>query len=218
MSEPKSVNENNSRDEGDDALLARYRQGDQAAFDALYERVAGRLFAFALQLTQGRRADAEDLVQETFVAAYRGMGGFRGGSRVLTWLFGIMARRSRDNRRRPQLMVATREETDEDVSRVAASPENAALSAILLQEAIARLDAPQREAFLLVAAQGLTHKEAAGVLGAPVGTVKWRVAEAMRRLRVTLTDEPIPNAHCEDARRASPEENDESEKLLKVRP
>ena len=208
------ANESNSPpvpDSGDDSLLRRYRQGDRAAFDALYERVAGRLFAFALQLTQGRRADAEDLVQETFVAAYRGIGGFRGGSRELTWLFGIMARRNRDNNRRPRLLITTIEETDEETAPIAASPENAALATVLLQEAVAKLDAPLREAFLLVAAQGLTHKEAAGVLRAPVGTVKWRVAEAVKRLRVALADEPFP-FHCEKTRG----KNNEPENLHEV--
>jgi RNA polymerase sigma-70 factor (ECF subfamily) len=174
----------------DRRLLAAFRRGDRAAFDALFDRYAGRVLAFALQLTGGCRADAEDLVQETFVAAYRAAPGFRGGSRLLTWLLGILVRRHRDGRRRnvvPTVPLLDEHDGLAPVSRH--SPvESEVVSGTDFRCALGALDASLREAFLLVAAQGLTHKEAAGVLGVPEGTVKWRVAEATRRLRAALTE------------------------------
>src|ERR687885_615754 len=83
----------------DRKLIAAFRAGDRAAFDALFERYAGRVLAFARQLT-GSSSEAEDLTQEVFLAALRGLPEFRGDSGLLTWLFSIAVRRWRDQQRR----------------------------------------------------------------------------------------------------------------------
>jgi RNA polymerase sigma factor, sigma-70 family len=189
----------------DRRLLAAFRGGDRAAFDALFARYAPRVLAFALHLTGGSRAEAEDLTQETFVAAFRGASAFRGGSRLLTWLLGIAVRRHRDAGRRTCPPTATLTDGDAD-SRPAVA--DVATDAVAFRDALATLDSPLRDAFLLVAAQGLTHREAAEVLGAPLGTVKWRVAEATKRLRAALTvdaafraPEPLAKRETEETNR-----------------
>ncbi len=169
----------------DRKLLDAVRDGDRAAFDKLFGRYAPRVLAFALHLTHGCRADAEDLTQETFVAAFHGAEGFRGGARLLTWLLGIAVRRHRDAGRKERPTLVLLREDDPAPGR---SVEDGAVEGVAFRRALATLDAPLREAFLLVAAQGLTHREAAEVLGAPVGTVKWRVAEATKRLRARLSE------------------------------
>jgi RNA polymerase sigma-70 factor (ECF subfamily) len=191
----------NDDERDEQRLLTAFQKGDRAAFDALYDRYAGRLLAFARQLT-GCRAEAEDLVQETFVAAYRGAAGFRGGARVRTWLFSIAVRRLRDMRRKPGVSnVSGAEESlwNEEAIATGSPVERAAVAAVSFQAALATLDAPLREAFLLVAAQGMTHKEAAELLDTPVGTVKWRVAEATKRLRAALEEKD------EGTRQSAPE-------------
>ena len=86
-------------------LLARAQRGDVAAFEELAGERVDRLFALALRLV-GDRADAEDLVQETLLRAWRGIRSFRGGSTFFTWLYRIAvneANRSRQKgARRPQ--------------------------------------------------------------------------------------------------------------------
>ena len=161
-------------------LVAAARAGDRPAFDTLYQQYAGRVLAFARQLS-GCRAEAEDLTQEAFVAAFRGLNRFRGQSALLTWLLGIVLRRWRDGRRRPPLLLSPASPEGGDIS-------GPTVTRVILQDALAALPEPQRVAFLLVAAQGLTHREAAAALGEPLGTVKWRVADAARRLRVLLQD------------------------------
>ncbi len=79
--------------------IVKIRAGNPQGFQWLYNRYAGRVTGFALRLT-GSRAEAEDLTQEVFLAAYTGRAGFRGGSQLLTWLLGIAARRWRDRCRR----------------------------------------------------------------------------------------------------------------------
>ena len=168
-------------------LVAAFRRGDAAAFDTLYRRHAGRVMAFARRLT-GSGQDAEDLTQEVFVAAFRGLERFEGRSTLLSWLLGIAVRKRRDQARRraPDSLPGADHLDSFDAPMSSVRMEDRILDSIALDRALAALDEPMREAFLLVAAQGLTHKEAAAILERPIGTVKWRVAEASRRLREAL--------------------------------
>lgn len=172
-------------------LLDAFRKKDRAAFDALFARYGGRVYSFALYLTGGSRADAEDIVQETFVAAFQGADTYRGGSRLLTWLLGIALRRFRDGNRRYRPVFEAWEEdaVSSSPSRNGSRVEDEALASVSYRRALSTLDEPLRVAFLLVAAQGMTHREAAAVLDAPVGTVKWRVAEATKQLRTALSQD-----------------------------
>lgn len=165
-------------------LLERFRLGDREAFDVLYSRYAGKVLTFTLHLS-GCRTDAEDLLQETFLAAYRGAESYRGDCELSTWLMAIALRRFRDgNRRFRPALLPLFEETDR--SDCTNPVEQKAVDAIIFRQAVDTLGADLREAFLLVVVEGLAHHEAAVVLEAPVGTVKWRVAEAKRRLRAVL--------------------------------
>ena len=74
---------------------ARLKAGDHAAFDALFERHAAQVLGFLLPLT-GSRAEAEDLVQDVFLAAYRAHASFQGRAKPISWLLGIAIRRWRD--------------------------------------------------------------------------------------------------------------------------
>ncbi len=174
-------------------LLNRFRQRDKEAFDVLFARHGEAVLAFARRLT-GSCADAEDLTQETFLAAYQGAERFGGRARLSTYLIAIAVRRWRDRQRRPRHETLTLlDEHDTPSPHPKDAPtESQALTGIIYRAALAQLDDPLKEAFLLVAAEGLTHKEAAQVLQIPLGTLKWRVAEAMRRLRLALTEEPMP--------------------------
>jgi RNA polymerase sigma-70 factor (ECF subfamily) len=168
-------------------LARRFRCGDRAGFDAVYERYAARVMGFARRLS-GRQSEAEDLVQEVFLAAYTARSTFQGRSSLLTWLLGIAARRWRDQCRRHHVETVSTFEEDAPESRMPdtasrCSLEEQVIRSLMLSRAVDGLEPPFREALLLVASQGLTYREAAEALGEPVGTVKWRVFEAMRRVR-----------------------------------
>jgi RNA polymerase sigma-70 factor (ECF subfamily) len=172
-------------------LIARFQQGDRAAFDTLYETYAKRVHAFALPLVGGCHADAEDLVQETFIAAFQATGNFRGNSRILTWLLGIALRRFRDGKRQQRPMIfSLREELDfQTITGEADSFEHTLIEGICYQQALLQLEESQRIAFILVASQKLTHKEASVLLKTPVPTIKWRIAQATKHLRTLLSDQ-----------------------------
>jgi RNA polymerase sigma-70 factor, ECF subfamily len=171
--------------------IAKFRQGDQHAFREIYNLHAPRVMTFLTRLT-GDRAEAEDLLQEVFVAAYQGRDGFKGTTKMLGWLLGIAVRRWRDRRRRHSPEIADVGQdgveafADESAS---ARVEDGVVASITLDEALGLLDPLYREALLLVAGQGLTYAEAAAITGEPIGTVKWRVSIATRKLRQQLLDQ-----------------------------
>ena len=174
----------------DPRLIAAFRAGNTAAFDTLYALFTRRVLAFARRLT-GSQADAEDLTQEAFLAAFRAHQEFRGEAQFLTWLFGIVVRRWRDGARRPRLSTVSYLDADIDTMNSCGRGSDMAEETVrktMLNLAIDALNPPLREAFLLVAMEGLNHREAAVIVGCPLGTIKWRVAEASHRLRNALQE------------------------------
>lgn len=162
------------------------RFGDPSAFDRLYAAFAPRVLAYLLRLTGGSRSEAEDLTQETFLAAYSSRSDFP-GSNPLIWLFGVARRRQRDAFRASTARPATTSiESDEIVDSDGPVSETVTRR-IVLQNALDKLDTPERDAILLVVVQGLTYAEASRVMDEPVGTVKWRVHTGTKRLRHLLS-------------------------------
>jgi RNA polymerase sigma-70 factor (ECF subfamily) len=157
------------------------RAGDHGAFNRLFDQYSPRVLGYLIRLT-GSRADAEDLTQETFLAAYAGRAGWRGEAQALAWLLGIARRRWRDRSRKAVIAAGSLlEET-----LLLPDPTSEVDTAAVLTEAMSRLSEMEREVLLLTAVEGLTYPEAAVVLGEPVGTVKWRVHQATRKLRRIL--------------------------------
>jgi RNA polymerase sigma-70 factor (ECF subfamily) len=113
-------------------------------------------------------------------------------------------RRWRDRQRRGRLdtVPSLDEAAESRASRYAreAGLEDQVVRSITLSRSLRMLDPPFREALLLVASQGLSYREAAEVLGEPVGTVKWRVSEAARRMRRILSTEE----ECDAMRQGQP--------------
>jgi len=171
----------------DEALLERLAHGDTEAVPALYARFGRPLYAYAMGLV-GDDGLAEEVVQDTFVAAWRGAVGFEGRSSAASWLFGIARRQARDRMRRPRLETEG-EERLEEMSAKGPGPEAAALASASraeLVDALERLSATDREVLVLAFAHELSGPEMAEVLAIPEGTVKSRLFNARRRLRAQL--------------------------------
>lgn len=159
----------------------------QDAFQTIYRRHGRDVLGILMRLTRGNRAEAEDLTQETFLAALRGWKTFRGDGTTRAWLVGIAVRRWRDSTRRHEPTLADRESLHPKI----AGPEQITLARLNLDAALTQLPEAQRVALLLVLGQGLTYREAAEALGEPEGTLKWRVHEATKTMRALLTEEEI---------------------------
>jgi RNA polymerase sigma-70 factor (ECF subfamily) len=149
------------------------------------------IYRFLLHLTRAE-AEAEDLTQETFKAAWEKIAAFEGRSTLRTWLHRIAYRKFVDGRRAGRRSAALTEHLKARDSRVPPSPWEAAASddeARQLYAALEQVDAADRVLLVLHYLQGLSYREMAEVTGEPAGTVKWRTSLALGRMRTLLTTE-----------------------------
>jgi len=161
----------------DPRTLQRARSGDLSAFEELVRAYQAEVFRFAVHLTHDRTL-AEDATQETFLRAFRFIGGYRGEQRFGSWLFAIARNCSFDALRDPRPVPLG----DELAGRAMAD----AHARAELDAALRAISAGHRETFLLIEVFGLTYQEAADVLDLEVGTVKSRMFRARRALCAAL--------------------------------
>ena len=174
----------------DEALMLRYRDGDDAAFRALYGRYRAPLMRFSRHLI-GHAGDAEEVFQETWIAVIDSRARYSVRARFATWLFAIAHRRAADrHRQRARRPMHTGAESALLVEMQAA-PESAQPAELAMAEArqraldaaIARLPFEQREVFLLRAETGLGLSEIASITQALPETTRSRLRYALRELR-----------------------------------
>ena len=159
----------------DPQLVECAQAGDERAFAELVDRYGGAVLSLCYASTLNA-AEAEDLAQEVFVAAWRGLPRFRGASAFSTWLFALARNQCIDQARRravrPQL-ADDREHAGEAVDEAPARETARAIFA-----AAGELPVPLRQALLLRDVQGLSYEEIARLQGVPVGTVRSRLSAA----------------------------------------
>jgi RNA polymerase sigma-70 factor (ECF subfamily) len=174
----------------DDAeLLGRIGRGDEDAMAAFY-REHGRVVLAQVLLVAGERVLAEEIVQDTMLAVWRGAGSFRGESSVRSWVIAI-ARRQARNRLRGRRLRVVDDSFLADQPGSGPGPEVMALDRAELAEvmdAIRELAPAHREVLGLAFGCGLSLPEVAGVLEIPVGTVKSRLAAARIALNRILNE------------------------------
>jgi RNA polymerase sigma-70 factor, ECF subfamily len=175
---------------GDDVgLLHRIGQGDEAAMAAFY-REHGQVVLGQVLLVTGERVLAEEIVQDTMLAVWRGAGSFRGESSVRSWVIAIARRQTRDRLRSRRLRVVD-DAFLADQPASGPGPEVTALDRAELAEvtgAIQGLAPSHREVLGLVFGSGLSLPEVAGVLEVPLGTVKSRLSAARSALSRILDE------------------------------
>ncbi len=188
------------------ALIRAAQRGNLDAFNELVLAYQHRVYNLAYRIL-GDPAAAADATQETFIAAYRKIGTFRGGS-FTSWLLRIVANRCYDElrrrKRRPTVSWEAFGEVNEEANPAlinsGPSPHERAEQAELarlLQAAIDTLPPHQRVVLVLSDVEGLSYAEIAEVVRVPVGTVKSRLARARARLRDLLQErgELLPGRH-----------------------
>jgi DNA-directed RNA polymerase specialized sigma24 family protein len=165
----------------DAELIARVvGDDDRHAFAALVRRHQSAVRALLRRLTCGDAARADDLAQDAFLRAYRGLPGFRGGAKFSSWLYRIAYN--------VFLSDGGRKVVSPPVDDVAAPAAPVAGLRLDLDQGLRRLSEPERLAVVLSYNEGATHEEIAGVLGCPLGTAKSHVLRGRQRLREYLSD------------------------------
>lgn len=171
-------------------LVARAKAGEPHAFDALVRRYRKRIFALALHLS-GSESEADDIVQDVFLRAYRALDQFEGRSEFFTWVYRMTLHRALDARRsRVRRSESSIDDTDPRIERALEvdAPNDPARAAELRQtyaRVLRALDSlpPEMSATIaLVALQGLSNAEAAVVLRCSKGVIGWRMHEGRKRL------------------------------------
>jgi len=173
-----------------ESLAARVRAGDEAAFQMIFDRYARPLISFIYDQV-GERPLAEELTQETFVRAYKGIGKLRDDSSLSTWLFGIaknVARESLRARRRGGQQVEFENPAVRLISDKGVPPDNQLLQEELntrIRDALARLDEDKRLVFTLKVLHERSYDEIAKITGFSIPKIKidlHRARVEMRRL------------------------------------
>jgi len=168
----------------DAALIDKARSGDREAFAALLERAYPFIYRVAYKWC-GASADAEDLAQDVCVKLGAAIRSFDGRSAFSSWLYRVTLNTVRDQRK----AQARRDRRIAELALLAQAetPEPQADDQIDdLWIAVRDLPDGERDAVLLVYSEGLSHAEAAAVLGCAEGTVAWRISKAKGRLKARL--------------------------------
>jgi RNA polymerase sigma-70 factor, ECF subfamily len=181
----------------DSAAAEQARKGDQSAFRVLVERHSRSVFRLAFRMT-GNEQDAEDMVQETFLRAYKQLHRFDGRAAFGTWLYRIASNcsldllRTRRMRNERSGTTALDDESPgilENLASPEPSPERLTRSgqlAGLLEPALEQLSATERTAFVLRHYEGHDIEEIAKILGVNKGAAKHSVFRAVQKLRHVL--------------------------------
>jgi RNA polymerase sigma-70 factor (ECF subfamily) len=181
---PDATPEDRRRDE--EPLIRRAQEGDMVAFEELYRRHVGRVFALCRRLA-GEESLAEELAQEAFVRAWQKLGSFRGESAFSSWLYTLTVNKAlterRSRRRRTSRVVATEDLSAFDRPGRPATPEHG----FDLERALATLPPGARAVLVLHDVEGYKHQEIADLTGIAEGTSKAQLHRARRLLREALT-------------------------------
>jgi RNA polymerase sigma-70 factor (ECF subfamily) len=193
MNKPSRVASAVPLDLADDELVRRILGGEAALFAVLMRRNNQRLYRVARGIV-GEGAEAEDVVQETWIKAFAALGGFEGRARLSTWLTRIAAHEALARRRRksggpPREPPGDEEDDGRLRPRLRRGPEESANDGelrLVLEEAVDALPAMYRSVFVLREVEELSTREAADVLGVSEDALKVRLHRAKLALRVAV--------------------------------
>jgi RNA polymerase sigma-70 factor (ECF subfamily) len=180
----------------DEELVDLARQGDADAFGQLVARYQAAVYRTALSALRSPR-DAEEVAQDAFIRAWRSLDRFRGDASFRTWIVTITWNRAMSRRRSVLRWFRGATTLDAVTPLVEPRAEAAAQGRELRAEVVAAIDAlsPKlRDALLLAQSGEYGYDEIASMLKIPVGTVKWRVSEARKKVRTHLVTRGVVDA------------------------
>jgi len=185
----------------EDFSIEKLRSGDRREFARLVEMYSGRIYNLGLRILNDPQ-DAEDVLQETFIKAYRALPSFEGRSKLSTWLFRIASNEALMliRKRRPELILTMEQHDNQPVGTDLEEPEIVDWCCLpekellsteakqFLDKAIQKLSASLRVVFVLRDIEGLSIRETSESLGISEAAVKIRLLRARLKLREELTE------------------------------
>lgn len=194
-----------SEREIDQTLVVRVQQGDNKAFDLLVLKYQLRLSKLVSRFLRNQ-SDVPDVVQESFIKAFRALPNFRGDSAFYTWLYRIGINTAKNHlvsqsRKNPANSIDVQDAEDYGASewlKEYASPEREALASELeatIHQAMGELPSDLREAITLREIEGLSYEDIAAVMDCPIGTVRSRIFRAREAIDAKLAPILDDNSH-----------------------
>jgi RNA polymerase sigma-70 factor (ECF subfamily) len=183
----------------DEELVARSRGGDLDSFNQLVLRWERPIYALAYRVI-GREEEARDVAQETFLRAFRALGGFKGQAKFSSWLYRITLNLCRDWMRRERRTPVSQAPEGLDIIELAGEgPAAESIEDVLsrnqlgraVEKAMALLPEEQRTAIIMKEYHGLTFQEIADLLDCPLSTVKTRLYQGLTVLRKQLEHDGV---------------------------
>lgn len=187
----------------DEQIVERAQAGDAEAFGEIVLRWERRIFALSYGIL-GREEDARDATQETFIAAFRNLGAFRGEAKVSSWLHRIAVNQCITRQRRAKVRGETSLEAQEEdggaqfASTLDVSPDEETVGRErneAVRRAVNALPPELRSVVVMKEFEDLTFQEIADTLGVPLSTVKSRLYTALKQLRMRLEKHGAASAH-----------------------
>lgn len=178
-------------------LVKGLRRRDERAFTRLVQRFQTPVYNLVVRMLGGNQEEALDVAQEVFVTVFRAIDGFRGDSKLSTWIYRIAVNHCRNRLKYLARRHSKRHARFEDVQQTRAARGDAfqseiprpdaqvegLIAEVVLKEAIASLDPEQREVLVLRDVEGMTYEEIVGATGLPLGTVKSRIHRARQAVQ-----------------------------------
>ncbi len=187
MGDSDSIKQVDDQEE-DRYLFDLWMKGDPHGFSGLYNRYKNRVFGFLVRMTSDREV-AEDLVQDTFLAAMRNASQFDRSRNFLSWIFGIAHKRTIDYFRHIKVENEHQIDAEHAIGKGPETPDinfsNMQLRSVI-NEAIKTLDPMQREVFLLRELGDVPFKEIAQIMDCPINTALGRMRLALKNIRKEL--------------------------------
>ena len=162
-------------------LVRQVAAGDEAAFAELYDLYAPPVYNYLLRLVN-EPAVAEEILQEVFLAMWRGARSFRAEAKVKTWLLRIAHHQAVSWLRRKRAMLWSDDELDQEAAESIEDDLAGSWQIDQLRGALARLSPKHRAVIELTFVHGLSYTEIAQVMNCPIGTVKSRMSYALRHM------------------------------------
>jgi RNA polymerase sigma-70 factor (ECF subfamily) len=182
------INNQAEEREENQRLFDLWIKGDSRGFSGLYDRYKNRVFGFLIRMT-GNREIAEDLLQDTFLAAMRNANQFDRSRSFLSWIFGIAHKRTIDYFRHVKVENEHQGDAEGALGKGFDTPDvnlSNAQSRTIINEAIKTLDPMQREVFLLRELGDVPFKEIAEIMRCPINTALGRMRLALKNIRKEL--------------------------------
>lgn len=173
--------------EGERRIVLAAQRGDEDAFRELYQTYRDPIWALINSLV-GDPLQAQDLLQNVFFKAFRGLGGFRFQSGLFTWIYRIAHNECRNHLRKPRVPFVPLEAvlgSQDEIDRARVSDRSEARKAAL-RAAVMELPFKMREVIVFKYLEGLSYKEMSRILGCPPGTVASRLNRALAELEGRL--------------------------------